>query len=190
MQRDINFFTVYRSPLDSKSNGVDPVTLVGVIVIGICVVVIISVFGIFSLFNVGQTLVIKNYNGYLSSASVISAQNTISTVTNKINAVNNYGNAVSEAYNAFHSLPVPDSDLIGNITKAMPADITVGNYSYTSGTVTLQCLSASEQSPEIFAHALKGTAGFENVIYNGFSINDKNQYTFSVTFTVKGASSK
>lgn len=192
MQRDINFFTVYNSPLDNKSDvkGVDNVTLIGTVIVIACIVVVLAVFGAFKLFDEGQTLQINNYNNYFNGANVGSAQNAVSADTNKINAYNNYTNAVSGAYSQFQALPVPDSTIIASISKALPKDITVTNITYSSSIVTMQCISTSKQSPENFAHALKMTDGFDNVVYTGFVINDKNQYTFNITFTVSEVSSK
>lgn len=190
MHRDINFFAVYSSPLDNKSNGINPVTLIGTITVSACIIVVLSLFSVLKMSDLRQTLKINDINNYLNSAGVASAQNTVSSVTNKINAFNNYTNAVSGAYNAFQTLPMPDSKLIESISKAMPGDVIVKNITYTMSVISLQCTCASQQSPEIFVHALKISGGFDNIIYNGFTLTDINNYTFNVTCTAKEVASK
>lgn len=190
MHRDINFFAVYSSPLDNKSNGINPVTLIGTITVSACIILVLSLFGALKMSDLRQTLKINDINNYLNSAGVASTQNTVSSVTNKINAFNNYKDAVSGAYNAFQTLPMPDSKLIDSISKAMPGDVIVENITYTMSVISLQCISANQQSPEIFVHALKISGGFDNIIYNGFTLTDINNYTFNVTCTAKEAASK
>lgn len=190
MRRDINFFAVYRSPLDSKSNGVSPVTLIGTITVIACIIVMLVLFSVLKMSDFGQTSKIDDINNYLNSASVVSAENTISAVTNKITALNNYINAVSTAYKAFQTLPAPDSKLIDSISNGMPGDIIIDNMTYTMSVISLKCTCVSQQSPEIFVRALKASGGFDNIVYNGFALTDNNNYTFTVTCTTKEAASK
>ena len=190
MHRDINFFAVYQSPLDNNGDGKDLVTLIGIIAVSVCIVVVLSLFGFLRMFGIGQNLQISNINEFLSSASVQKAQKAVASTENKINAINNYKNAVSDAYKQYQTLPIPDSILISAISKQIPADVKISNMTYASSIITLQCTCTNQQSPVVFVNALKSSGSFDNIVYNGYAINDKNEYAFNLTFTSKGATSK
>jgi hypothetical protein len=190
MQRDINFFAVYHSPLDNNSNGKDPITIIGIIAVSACIVVVLGLFGVLKLFDTGLSLEISNINQFLSSTSVATAQKSVAGTQNKINAINNYKNAVSGAYKQYQTLPIPDSILISAISKVIPDDVKISNMTYASSVITLQCTCTNQQSPVVFVNALKTSGNFDNIVYNGYAINDKNEYAFNLTFSSKGATSK
>lgn len=186
MRKDINFFSVYSSPLDSH-NGFDPVLTTGLSIIAVSLVVVLGLFGFFkgkALLSKFETAKIQNY---LQSPSVQSATEKADKYSSRISLLDSYKNAVSKAYGNFKSNPSVNSSLLSSIEAVQPADVSTLEINFSNGAVTLSCTSKSEQSIYQFVHKLKTNSNFDEVGYSGFTKTGA-VYNFKVDCTLKEAS--
>lgn len=188
MQRDLNFFSVYKSPIDAEG-GIDKVTAVGMIITGVCLLFVLGMFTFFKVCSFAANNSIASINSYLKSSTVTQAKSNLAKESSKIQALNQYAQLAGAQASAFSSIEQPDSALLGKIAKAMPADITVLSTAYKGGTFTLNCKSAAQYSAASFAHALKG-AGFTSVSYASVTQASASEYDFVLTFNGTGGASK
>jgi Tfp pilus assembly protein PilN len=189
MQRDVNFFSVYRSPVESE-NGLDLITTIGLSLIGFCVLVLIVVFAFNKIEDAATRVQMQGINSYLQSAEVLSAENTWNSYTEKSKALKEYEGKASSEVSAFKTLPLIDAGLLGAVSGAMPADVKVKILSYSGNTIVLNCSSVDKLSPANFVHTLKGTGKFDTVSYDGVTQISSTEYDFTVTCMIKGGSGR
>lgn len=188
MQRDINFFSVYRSPMDSD-HGHDRITIVGLCVVGACLLFVIGAFACSRALNTVSRMQQQTVTQYLNRGDVSSALGALQEGNQKIAVLNEYANAAGSTVSAFQSQPSIDSALLGAVAKAMPADVSVTNIVYDGHSLALTCGSADRLSAADFAHALKGNGTFSSVTYDSVTLNGS-LYDFTLTCVLKGVSRK
>ena len=187
MKKDINFFSIYRSPLDSES-GSDPVTIAGIIIVSVCFVTVLGIFGAFRFLTAGVEMQNAKISRYLSSPEVSAAESRVSAENGRLAALNKYTNAVGGAYRLYSSLPGPSSAILKSVQSCLPADVTVKAVSFAGSTLSLQCVCKDPLSGASFAHALRLNSNILHVEYGGVSLGENQSYSFTITCTVKGAS--
>jgi Tfp pilus assembly protein PilN len=189
MQRDINFFSVYRSPVEAE-NGVDIITMVGLSLIGVCIIGLIGIFAFNKINDVSIRSQQQKINSFLQSSEVKKAEGTWNSYTEKSKVLKSYENKANSEVSAFKTLPVLDSDLLGAVSGAMPSDVKVISISYTGNTIALTCTAGNKLSPANFVHTLKGTGKFDSVTYVGVTYISDAEYDFTVTCAMKGGDGK
>ena len=189
MQRDINFFSVYRSPVESE-HGVDMITLAGLSLIGACIIGLIGTFTYNKINNISIRSQQQVINNFLQSSEVTKAEGTWNSYTEKSKVLKNFENKANSEVSAFKTLPVLDTDLLGVVSGAMPADVIVKNLSYSGNSIVLTCAAGDNLSPANFVHTLEGTDKFNSVTYNAVTQISNVEYDFSVTCTIKGGDGK
>lgn len=188
MHKDINFFSIYRSQLDSDS-GKDPVTIAGIVIVSVCLVVVLGLFGAFRFLSAGIALQNNRISAFLASPQVKTAQSKVAAEGKKITAFNNYTRAVNGAYKLYSALPGSSSAAFLSVQADLPADVTIVTASYAADTLTMQCTSTNQLSGANFAHALRQNPAVLRAVYNGVSFQN-NTYNFTVSCTVKEAAGK
>ena len=189
MQRDVNFFSVYRSHAETE-RGIDTVTLIGVSLLGAC---ILSVAGAFAAFRLGDmTLKARqaSITGYLQSSEVEKSLSTWQTYTEKMSALKSYEEKAKAETSAFSQLPSINSALLDAIAGVMPGDVNVVSVSYSGSSLSLTCTAQNKLSPANFVHALKAVSGIGDASYTAVTYVSDTEYDFSVTCTVKGGAGK
>lgn len=184
MQRDINFFSVYRSPLESEGR-VSSVMAGSVIAAAVCIAVM---GGLYGYFKVGTSLAAAQeaqIRTQLMDSATVSALAKVSSCEAKISAAQNYIGTVSAALSDYNSLIFPGTDILGSISRVMPSDIAVQSLSYSGGMLTLQCTAKTMASAYSFAHELKADSHFSFVGYQGATLSSGN-YTFTVSCALRG----
>lgn len=187
MQRDLNFFSVYTSPIDSGSR-LDKTSTICIAVAAVslvCVVGLTVIFAVAGHFTDKKTASIENY---LKSDSVTQAQSALEAQTGGLQALNKYAQTASAEASAFSATARTDSSVLAKAAKAMPADVTISSVTYNSGVYVLSCGSTSQLSAAIFAHALTEN-GFTGVRYASVAKNGAS-YDFTITFSGNGGASK
>jgi len=190
MQRDINFFSVYRSPIDSDS-GLDKITLIGLIMIISSIVLVVGLFAYYKTMDLSIIKQSSDINKYLLQSDITAAQSKIIAETGQISVLNQYKIAASSQATAFSSQPQFSDTVLDTISHVMPADVTIQTIDYKGSTITLTCTSKDKFSPAVFVHSLAGVSIFTGVTYTGVdTLAAGSSYSFTVTFTMNGGSGK
>jgi Tfp pilus assembly protein PilN len=189
MQRDINFFSVYRSPVESE-HGVDKITLVGLSLIGACLIGLAGTYTYYKLSDHSSRAQQQSISDYLQSSEVSKAENTWESYTGKMGILKSYEDKAAAEVAAFQTLPVIDADLLTAMSGAMPGDVKVVSISYIDDVLTLTCTAQNKLSPANFVHALKGTLRFSSVTYIGVTYVNDTEYDFTVNCMVRGGVDK
>lgn len=187
MQRDINFFSIYRSQPGSEGGRFR------IIALSVIAGSIIFIFLIFSIFRISDFVtVIKLREGIesLQTPQVVQGLQKYKTGNEKNTALKSYKKAASDIVSGINSVKGPDTSTLGLIASKEPADVKVTGVKYASGCLTLNCTSTDDESPASFVHALTQSGGFSSVSNSEITKNDKNLYAFDVTIYLKGGSGK
>lgn len=188
MQRDIDFFSVYRSPIDQDS-GLDKATVVGLILVCVCLVGVLGGYAGLKVRENSFSASISSATAYLGRSDVTAAAAKVAKDSQKLSVLNAYAKTAGAETAAFSALPKPDSAALGQIAKSMPADVSVTRISYQLGIYTLTCKASSGLSAANFAHTLRAS-GFIAATYSDVNKVSPTEYDFTVTATVKGGAAK
>jgi hypothetical protein len=189
MQRDINFFSVYRSSVESD-NGVDIISVIGLSLIG---AILIGFAGTYSYLKINDTsdkTHVQSITDYLQSADVKKSEDMWNTFVIKSKALKSYEDKANDEVTAFNTLPVLDSGLLANIAKAMPSDVIILSFSYSGSALVLTCTSADKLSPANFVNSLKTTDRINSVTYDKVTQISDTEYDFAVTCGINGGDGK
>lgn len=178
--KDINFYSQFADP-SKKKNSIELILLV------VAGVVIIALAGVYaSLFLKDQDL--------KTQIDDLTAQTQDQTLLDKIKSSNEMAkdtqklNLVLELYYQNDRLIEQQSvvreyvtdNLIMRIIECQSDIVKVNSFSYSDGTVTLSCTSATENEASMYVTRLRETEVFEWVDYNGFA-GSNGSYSFTVT---------
>ncbi|ADU26369.1 PilN domain-containing protein [Ethanoligenens harbinense] len=181
MQRDINFFSVYHS----GAAGYDKATIAGLSVLLSCVVVMAGVFAFIKIDDATVQAQNRSISSFLAQRNVTSVASAVSEANRKTAYLKQYEALAAKNAKAFTSLPVVDSDLLGAIAKAQPADVTVSDLNYTDMAIKLTCAATDEKSAAVFTNALKASGKFDYATYDGV-VKGGTSCSFTITCTLKG----
>lgn len=189
MQRDINLFSVYRSPAESE-RGLDKVTIIGLSLVGACILGVAGTFAYYKLSDVSYQLLQRSITGYLQSSNVKKAESSWAAYVQKLTALKSYQNEANAQVSAYKKIPVIDSTLLSVIAGAMPADIKTQSLAYAGNALTLTCTATDNLSPANFVHTLKETGKFDSVTYSSVTLNGTTELDFTVKCTMKAVNGK
>lgn len=189
MRRDINFFSVYRTP-QSESEA-RTFNIIAAILLAGSLAVMLTVFGILKISSHRVESANKSNQSYLASSEVSKINSQIQDAKSKMSAINLYKRAALRVSKNFSSLPQPDSELLAFIASKLPSGATADAISYDNGTLTLQCSCKDNLSAAVFVHTLEESGRFRSVNYSGIlKANENSRFTFSVKIALKGGSGK
>lgn len=186
MRRDVDFFSVYRNPIDAKG-GLDRVAVIGLSLIAVCTAVII---GIFVYAQVGSLTLQNQISGiqrYLSRSDVTKAGQTVLDGDRKLDALRQYGTMASSNIQEFGKLTAPDSALFQAVTAAAPAGTAVSDVQYSDSRLTISCTASSSDAAVAYTAALQQTGRFRYITYGGVTQSGTG-YEFAIQCTLKGGS--
>ena len=190
MQKDVNFFSIYRSPIESDS-GVDKVTLIGLSVIAACLIGFAGMYSYLKVSDISTRTKAQNITAYLNSTEVKNAEAAWNKYLIQLNALKDYQQKANSETNAFNNLKTVDSSLLGGIFSKMPADVTLQELKLDNNVLTLNCSCTDKLSPANFARALQADTQIDSVSYDKVEQNDtKTAYVFALTCEVKGSATK
>lgn len=183
MQRDINFFLVYRSPLESES-GADKVKIFTLSLISVCLAVVLLLFALFKIQYANVLIQSKNMQQFISRSDVQLSQQKAAEDQRLVRLYESYYNKTESGVSDFKKLPVIGSKLLSGLASAMPGDVVVNKVTGADNVISIDCRCTDRLSAANFVHTLKQNSAFQSVTYNGISqINDK-EYSFTVTFFI------
>ncbi|MFA9381750.1 MAG: hypothetical protein ACERKO_11895 [Acetanaerobacterium sp.] len=184
MQKDINFYTGLKELRVKES--VSAATVILGVLIAISVGLLIG--GAYLIKEANDVVLdgIDALHGYLTGPeNKALAEDTLRKRAIE-NLYNQYGEITGEAYDSYYTLPILDSADFGLISAAMPEDMKVVQFTFESGGVVMDCECKNEDTPVIFANALKDTQLFSHITYNGYLVSTDGVVTFKVIGVHKG----
>jgi Tfp pilus assembly protein PilN len=192
MRRDINFFSVYRSPSDGFG---DKFKLISLSLLAGSLIIVLVIFSYLKFTDLSIIGAASVQNAYLQTSSVSQAKNTLDSAKSKLAALAQYKQAADRVSSEFTALPQLDSELLAAIAGMEPSDVTVNSIDYSGAVLTLNCSCTNNLSPAVFVHTLGTSSKFSSVNYTGVtggtaSTSVTNAYSFTVTITLKGGSTK
>ena len=186
MRRDVDFFSVYRNPIDAKG-GLDRIAVIGLALIAVCTAVVIGVFVYAQVGNMTLQSQIAGIHRYLSRSDVTKAGQTVLDGDRKTHALRQYGAVASSNVQAFNKLAAPDSALLQAVSSAAPAGTTTTDVQYSDSLLTVSCTAAASDAAVSYTAALRQTGLFGYVTYGGVTQSGTG-YKFAIQCTLKGGS--
>lgn len=171
MQKDINFYSSLKEVKAKQS--VSPVVIILMIVV---VLSIAAIFGVGSLIKSANDLVIADVEAARSYLTDPNNKIYVKEVLEKralVSNYENYGSLTGQYYDDYYTYPVLSSSTFKAISAAMPEDVKVDKYTCSDYTLILECICDKEVSPPTFTNALKETGMFTDVLYTGYTVDNK-----------------
>jgi Tfp pilus assembly protein PilN len=188
MQRDVNFFSMYRSSAESE-HGIDKVTLIGLIILLVCLLSLGAIYARYKLSDANYIAMSKSANSYLQSENVVKSENDWNTYVQKLSMLKKYETKAASEVSVFKTLPVLDSGLLSAVAASMPADVKVNTLNYSGSSLVFSCTAVDKLSAANFVHTLKNTGKFSNVTYA--AVNQSGAvFSFDVDCVMKAVSGK
>lgn len=136
---------------------------------------------------INDTAEIQEYLDSPEVAAQVAAVDAAQTKLDKVNSVKNY---IDIAYDNYGSLPMLTSDVVKDIEanfNGTSADWTT--ITYGDGAFTVECIADRNNEPaEVIGNFFEQDI-FDNVTYNGFSLEEDDEagdgYTFSISFDMR-----
>lgn len=153
MQRDLNFFSVYKTPLGAPARG--RFSLAGIAAVGLCATAVLGFFFFFQAEIRRNRVELAGIQAYLSAGDVVQAQSKVNGARGKAAALAQYAAAASSQVERYRSTVRPGSPSLRGILQAAPARTEVESLTYGGGVLTISCVSADAFSPALYTRALK-----------------------------------
>lgn len=113
----------------------------------------------------------EELQAYVNDASILAQIKDITTKQRQLTDLNNILDELKSLNAAFAVMPRLDSVVMGQITGLLPIDTKVTYMDFDGQWITIQTTSTNLLRPSEFARNLRNSRLFEDVIYDGYSVD-------------------
>lgn len=185
-QKNINFYTVYRSkrqPEAQKGQGVLRALAVPIALVA----VVVGLFGFFTLQANSLQGKLKPVIAYLDDANTTSKVEEANQLLQKLNSAIAARDALQKGADALASYPLLSTQEVRTIESVTQGvHITALGFDRTSGKVTITATCAGATDAAAYVARLRRTGAFAGLSYQGYDSDLDGQYHFDVSITLKG----
>lgn len=183
IQKDLNFFTVYKTGSAKNGSGLKGI----IVLVTIFVLLVALTFSGLIFFRMIINGQITSIEKQLQAPEVIDAQAKLAKEITKNELMAKYNAALIAAKGNFNKSRFIDNSLLTAITSSMPADVVITNLSINALTITITSTCTDKLSAAALCQALETKTLFSAVTYTGLVKNaESNIYTFDILCTFKG----
>lgn len=123
-------------------------------------------------------------NQYINDPVVIETYNTNAKWMEQIEEYRSYNEMCDRYIQVLQQMPQISRKYFQQVQAVTPKEITITNYGYAQGVLTLSCIATNQHAPADYTEALS-KEGFYKVDYTGFQksigMNGNEIYTFYIT---------
>ncbi|MBU3810855.1 MAG: pilus assembly protein PilM [Candidatus Niameybacter stercoravium] len=183
--KNINFFERYREK-QRREKQLSKTTLSRIAVIGGIIVVTGLAYSALAVMQQNIHSQIAEIDAYIQSPEVQEQLEELNEKVKIYDNANSYYQAVKAAGSKIETYIQPDAELVSQLVQLLPQGVTIENFSYSNGNISMSLKSDAENKIANYVHALKAQENIMRVDYFGYSKDDTG-YNTSVSITLKPA---
>jgi len=147
--------------------------------LGLIMVLLLSAYSI-TLFiqNVSLNESNQEIQDYINNPATLAQIKDITEKQRRLTDLNEILAELKSLNAAFAVMPRMDSDVLAQITDLLPTDSKVTYIEFDGQWITIQTSSTNLLRPSEFARSLRNSGLFEDVIYDGYSVNTSGKTTY------------
>lgn len=182
--KDINLFRRYKE-VQRREKNVSKSSAIKVIVIG-CIIIgtVVSISAI----RILQADIEKEINAidnFLSSEQVTENLDTVTKKVELLENATNYYTALKTASDNIYTYVKLNRALIEELTDILPGATSLTNFSYTLSSLSMSCISDSEDKIANYVHRLRGLEAIDKVSYMGYAQEESESYQAELTIVFR-----
>lgn len=182
--KDINLFERYKE-VQRREKNVSKSSAIKVLIIGCIIIGTVVSTSAIRILQVDMDKEISTIDEFLNSGQVTE---NLDVITEKLalldNATNYYKTLKSASDNIYTEVKL-SRELIEGLTKILPANTELRNFSYISGSLNINCISDSEGKIANYVHRLRSLDPIYKVSYTGYTQETGESYYADMIITFK-----
>ena len=128
---------------------------------------------------------ISAINNFLSSEELTENLDTVTQKVTLLEHATNYYTELKTASDNIHTQVKLNRALIEGFTDILPTNTSLTNFSYTSSSLSISCISDSEDKIANYVHRLRSLDSIYKVSYMGYAQEDDDSYYAEITITFR-----